>query len=227
MRFIGVIQIKDINFNRNDNFNKGVETKIIGITGKMGSGKTTASCYINSKLENSVVLNVDDIAKKIYLSNKELLTKLKQCFGNEVFLCDNEINYRKLGKLVFNDCKQMKKLNELMFPLIYEEVKDYILKNKGKKKFIIIDAAVLFDAGLYNFCDKIILVKSNFKRRKKFLENKNINISEKEIDERLRGQKIKIINDKVDYIINNNSDITKFYNNLNKIINELLSNYES
>lgn len=204
------------------NFSKDFETKIIGITGKMGSGKTTASHYISSKLENSIILNVDNIAKKIYSSDKELLMKLKQCFGNGIFICDDRIDYRKLGKLVFNDYKEMKKLNKLMFPLIYEEVKDYILKNRGKKKFIIIDAAILFDAGLYNFCDKIILVKSHLKRRKKFLENKNINISEREIDERLRGQKIKIIRDKVDYIINNNTDITKFYDNLNKIINELL-----
>ena len=64
----------------------------------------------------------------------------------------------------------MKKLNKLMFPLIMK-VKDYILKNRGKKIYII-DAAILFDAGLYNFCDKIILVKSHFKRRKNFLKIK-------------------------------------------------------
>jgi len=200
--------------------NKGVKIKVIGIVGKMGCGKSIASDYLANKLQFSSKLDVDLLAKEIYKKNIFIKDKIAHFFGNEVINSDGSINFIKLGRKVFSNKKEMKTLNKIMFPLIFEEVKDYINKNLNKN-YIIIDAAILFDANLDYFCDKIILIRSNLSKRKDFLKCKNLNLCDEDINQRIKNQKIKINKDKIDFIVENNSSIDSLYKKLDTIIKDI------
>lgn len=195
--------------------------KIIGITGKTGSGKSTAASYLNSRLQDSMILDADRIAKDVYRENKNVVGKLRFCFGEDIADCDDKVDYKKLGSIVFADCSKMEKLDEIMLPLIEEKVKEYILKNNSKSGYMIIDAAILFKSKIYKYCNKIILVKSDLKNRRKRLKNKNNSLSESDLEDRLKNQKIIIIGKKIDFIIENNSKKEDLYEKLEKVIKSL------
>lgn len=146
------------------------------------------------------VLDIDAIAKDIYQKNTGIKADLKKTFGQGVMDEDGNILYVKLSEIVFSDQIELNKLNRLMFPLIRREVKGMI-KSDMDNDYIIIDAAILFDAKLDLLCDYIVLVDTDEILRKTFLKNKNFN--DNEIELRIKGQHIKINKSRVDFHIVN------------------------
>jgi dephospho-CoA kinase len=194
--------------------------KVIGITGKTGCGKSCAAAYLKKKLGKSLVLDVDFLAKKIYKNNHDIVNKTAAFFGREVLKADGSIDFPKLGRIVFKDNSQMKKLNDLMFPLISESVAEFI-KINSDRNYIIIDAAILFDAGLDIFCDKIILLTADIEKREKFLKYRNSDLCIEDIRQRIFNQKINIDRNKVDFIIKNDSSAVDLYENIDSVIKKL------
>jgi len=195
-----------------------LKIKIIGIVGKTGCGKSVASDYMKEKLSFAVKLDVDLLAKRIYAERADIVDKVADCFGREVLNPDGGINFSSLGRKVFSDCMEMEKLNKIMFPIIYDKVSDFI-KDNSDKKYIIIDAAVLFDAGLDHFCDRIVLIKAGRSKRENFLKCKNTDICSEDISQRVRNQKIKIKKSKVDFAVENSSTMKNLYKKIDNIIN--------
>lgn len=135
-------------------------TKIIGLTGGIGSGKTTVANYFQSK--GIPIYIADDEAKKIMQSDA-ILTKIKKAFGEEIF--DNEtLNRERLSKIVFNDTLKLKQLNAIIHPAVKKHFKNWIAKQKDFP-FIIYEAAILFESGSYKDCDKIITVIAPIEER--------------------------------------------------------------
>ena len=194
--------------------------KIIGVTGKMASGKTTVSRFLSDILKGAKLLDLDKIAKEIYCNDLNILKEIKECFGNKVFYTDVKINYNCLGSIVFASKSEMKKLNKIMFPAIEKKVFELIDLNKNEK-YIIIDAAILFDTSLYKLCDFIILVKSNQKLRKTLLEKKCSNLTNQEIQMRLKGQKIKICKEFVNFVVKNNGSEKDLYEKTLKLAEKI------
>ena len=146
------------------------------------------------------VIDVDAVAKGIYKKNTGIKGDLKKTFGQSVMDKHGNILYAKLAEVVFSDKIELNKLNRLMFPLIRREVKDMI-KSDMDNDYIIIDAAILFDAKLDLLCDFIVLVDTDEDLRKTFLKNKNFD--DNEIELRIEGQHIKINESRVDFRIIN------------------------
>lgn len=193
---------------------------IIGITGKTGCGKSFTAGYLKENLSKSIVLDVDLLAKEIYRDNHDVVKKAAVSFGKEILKTDGSIDFPKLGRIVFEDNSQMKKLNDLMFPLIAEKV-TYFIKNHPGKSYIIIDAAILFDAGLDRFCDKIVYVTAHNVKREKFLKCRDSDIYIKDIRQRIFNQKINVNMNKIDFIIENDSSVEALYENIDSVITKL------
>ncbi|MCG9479935.1 MAG: dephospho-CoA kinase [Actinomycetia bacterium] len=172
---------------------------IIGIAGKIGSGKTTVARILGQQLENSLLIDVDSLAKQLYENYPDLLKDIRMEFGDQVFSQDR-LDYGQLAKKVFTDQSQLTRLNRIMFPLIRSEIKEQIQSNQHKD-YIIIDAAVLFNCKLNILCDHITWVKAPPRLRKKYLVSKGI--SEAEAEMKIKGQKIRIDKSLVDRIIDN------------------------
>ena len=175
---------------------------IIGLTGKISSGKSTVASIMEKAEDRIRVLDVDAVAKDIYKKNTGIKDDLKKTFGPDIIDDNRNILYRKLANIVFSDQIELSKLNRLMFPLIRREIKSMIKSDKDNN-YIIIDAAVLFDAKLDLLCDFIVLVDTDEELRKTFLKNKNLN--DQKIELRIEGQHIKINKSRVDFRIINDS----------------------
>jgi len=152
---------------------------IIGITGSIGSGKTTVA-KIFSKHQYTRI-DADEIGHKLIKSNKIIYKKLKKEFGEEILDKNKGINRKKLGNVVFNDVKKLKKLNSIIHLAIIKEIKNQIkkIKNKcGGKERIVVDAPLLLETKAKNLVDKVIVVKSS----KKNILKRNKKFSKKQID---------------------------------------------
>ena len=132
---------------------------LIGITGPSGSGKTTI-CEAFKK-DNCTVHELDKIAKKYY---RQTAFKLESAFGEEVVGSDGTVDTKALGKIVFSDKNKLKILNDIIFPVIWDEyVREYFTmsalpeyRNHGIA--VIFDAPVLFETSWWPGLDYIFFI---------------------------------------------------------------------
>lgn len=130
-----------------------MRTKIIGLTGGIGSGKTTIAKYFESL--GIPIYIADDEAKKI-LFLPDTVMELEAKFGQEIF--NNGIpDKQKIAELVFNDSEKLNDLNSIIHPRVAKHFKEWVLQQTGKV-FVIKEAAILFESGSYKDCDAVILV---------------------------------------------------------------------
>lgn len=128
-------------------------TKIIGLTGGIGSGKTTIAKYMHSFGIPFYI--ADDQARKL-MESHEIVHAIKKKFGEVIF--DKEIlNRAKLAEIVFNEPEKLEELNAIIHPAVKSDFKEWLLQNKSAP-FIIYEAAILFESGNYLNCDYIITV---------------------------------------------------------------------
>lgn len=130
-------------------------TKIIGLTGGIGSGKSTIAAYFASK--GVPVYIADDEAKKI-LYTPEASEEVKKTFGEIVFT-EGQPDRKKLSELVFNNPEKLKQLNAIIHPKVGSHFEEWV-KQHSTSPFVIKEAAILFESGSYKNCDAVILVTS-------------------------------------------------------------------
>lgn len=135
-------------------------TKIIGLTGGIGSGKTMIAKYMKSL--GIPVYIADDEAKKIMKSN-EVLKEIRKEFGNIIF-DEEKLNNVKLAQLVFSNPTKLEKLNAIVHPLVKKHFDKWLLKHKDFP-LIVKEAAILFESGSYQYCDFIITVNAPLETR--------------------------------------------------------------
>ncbi len=125
----------------------------VGITGGLGSGKSTA-CRFFEEL-GAKIFDADLEAKKILFSSNEVKTALTEKFGATI-LSDGTLDKSKLSQVVFRTPENQGYLNQLLHPLVTEE----FLRRKSMvtAPVFIMDAALLFEAQLQRHFDKIILI---------------------------------------------------------------------
>ena len=135
-------------------------TKIIGLTGGIGSGKTTIANYFMAA--GIPVYIADEAARKIMQSD-EIIEEIKKTFGAAIFE-STILNREKLAQIVFNDPEKLKLLNAIIHPAVKKQFRHWILDHKNAP-FIIYEAAILFESGSYKDCDKIITVTAPMESR--------------------------------------------------------------
>jgi dephospho-CoA kinase len=128
-------------------------TKIIGLTGGIGSGKTTVARYIAS--QGIPVYIADEEAKKV-MNTPDVVSLVAKAFGDTV-LENGVINRQKLAQLVFNAPEKLQQLNNIIHPKVKQDFENWVQKHHNHP-FVIKEAAILFESGSYQFCDKIITV---------------------------------------------------------------------
>ncbi|MFH7005495.1 dephospho-CoA kinase [Flavobacterium bizetiae] len=128
-------------------------TKVIGLTGGIGSGKTTIANYFASM--GIPVYIADDEAKKV-MQSENIVQQIKTTFGDSIF--ENEIlNRAKLAEIVFNNADKLAQLNAIVHPAVKSDFELWLQENKNHD-YVIYEAAILFESGRYKECDVIITV---------------------------------------------------------------------
>lgn len=193
--------------------------KVIGLTGGIGSGKTTVA---NMFKDLGVPLYIaDDEAKKL-MHSENVKEKVVALLGDEAYL-NNELNRAYISSKVFNDKNLLDKLNQIVHPEVGKHFKNWLQDQKGI--YVIKEAAILFENGNYKHCDKTILVVSDKQKRiARVVErdqtstDKVVNIIENQWTD---NQKIKLAN----FVIENNSDLESLKTKVYTIHEELIKLY--
>ncbi|OFY95216.1 MAG: dephospho-CoA kinase [Bacteroidetes bacterium RIFCSPLOWO2_12_FULL_31_6] len=155
---------------------------LVGITGGIGSGKSTISKIFESL--GVPVFNSDEVAKNSINTDKEVIEKIIHQFGDVYHL--GKIDAEKMAQLVFNDKNALEKLNHIIHPKVRAEFKLWIIKN-SIFPILIQEAAILIESGAYKNLDKIILVVAPLEERIRRVMNRD-GVTEKMVRERIQTQ---------------------------------------
>ncbi len=128
----------------------------IGVTGGIGSGKSTV-CKI-FRLLDIPVFEADRVANELINSNVEIRNELVLLFGNKIYEPDNKLNRKMLADLIFNDESLLEKVNNLVHPAVRNEF--MLWHQKQNSKYVVHEAAILFESGFYKMMDFTILVSA-------------------------------------------------------------------
>uniref|UniRef100_UPI00404A5988 dephospho-CoA kinase n=1 Tax=Flavobacterium sp. TaxID=239 RepID=UPI00404A5988 len=129
-------------------------TKIIGLTGGIGSGKSTVASYIASK--GVPVYIADDEAKKI-MEREDIKQKIQNLFAESILNSDNSLNRKKIAEFVFNNPNKLQELNAIVHPEVQLHFTNWV-KSHENYPFIVKEVAILFETGGNKSCDKVILI---------------------------------------------------------------------
>ncbi|MGG6232209.1 dephospho-CoA kinase [Tenacibaculum sp. SDUM215027] len=128
---------------------------VIGLTGGIGSGKSTI-VKMFSEFENIAIYIADDEAKKLMNTSAEIKNQLITEFGEQVYI-NNKLNKPYLASIVFNNKERLSTLNAIVHPVVNKHLQHFIKENSNKD-YILYENAILFENGSDSFCDKIITV---------------------------------------------------------------------
>jgi len=144
----------------------------IGVTGNSGSGKTEFSKVLAKKLE-AVIINADEIAKKVSKNGTEYYGQIVKLFGKDI-IENEEINRKELAKIIYSDETQRENLNKLTNNYVVKAIKEEISKTKNKN--IILDVPLLFESKLNLECNiNIALLAKKDIKIKRTCKRDNIN----------------------------------------------------
>ena len=135
-------------------------TKIIGLTGGIGSGKTMVAKHMESL--GIPVYIADDEAKKL-MATDEVIREVSNEFGKEV-INNGTLNRRKLAELVFNNPEKLQKLNKIIHPYVKRHFDDWVKEHKNYP-LVVKEAAILFETGGDKYCEILITVTSPIETR--------------------------------------------------------------
>jgi len=193
----------------------------LGITGGIGSGKTSASDFLLKNFKSVYVFNADKESKNHLKSSLSLQHRLINKFGLDI-TDNNKLNIQKLAKVAFSNKVNQEILNGIMWSEVFILINNKIeeCKNRNVSLFII-DAAMIFEAKLEHMFDSTLLITADKDTRLKRAINRH-NISLEQIKSRMSLQLSESKKKKLaDYIINNNGTIKQLENKLKKFYSEL------
>ncbi|PIN69183.1 dephospho-CoA kinase [Candidatus Woesearchaeota archaeon CG11_big_fil_rev_8_21_14_0_20_43_8] len=176
---------------------------ILGITGNIGSGKSTVA-FMFAKL-GAQVIDADKIGHGLQKKGTGVYDRLVETFGEQILGQDGEISRSILGGMVFSDPTARLTLNSIMHPMIREEIQK-IISQKEENKMVIIDAALLVEAGFLSDIHKLIVVIA--KKDIRFMRLIDKGIPRERIISVMQTQspQIELIKD-ADYIIDNSKTL--------------------
>ena len=174
----------------------------VGITGGIGSGKSTA-CKV-FKVLGIPVFEADLVARQLMNSNKKVRDQLVHVFGAAVYLPDQTIDRKHLAGIVFNNPSLLAQLNAIVHPAVINAFHNWVLNQHSH--YLIHEAAILFESGFYKLMDKTITVATDVEQRIQRVMKRD-GTSEEQVRQRIRNQwtdeqRIKL----ADFVIGNNDN---------------------
>jgi len=197
-------------------------TKIIGLTGGIGSGKSTVAEYIASK--GIPVYIADEEAKKI-MEQPIIIQKIQDLFNESVLTDAANLNRKKIAELVFNAPEKLQQLNAIVHPEVKIHFQNW-LKEHQNHPFVIKEVAILFETGGNKECDKVIVITAPEEVRIERAMQRD-NVTKASILSRIKNQlpeSEKILNS--DFIIQN-IDLKNTYIQTDQILKILSKIYKN
>ena len=172
--------------------------KIVGLTGGIGSGKSTVLNQFKNLGINTY--SADKAAKKLINSDKGLIKSIKNLFGDNIYE-NNILDSVKLSKIVFNDPYKLKLLNSIIHPAVAKDFESFIKTKNGD--YIVKEVAIIFETNTEHNYNKIVLIRAPLEERIKRVILRD-NLSREDVIKRVNNQiDDSTIIDNCDYVIEN------------------------
>ncbi|QDW25820.1 dephospho-CoA kinase [Pedobacter sp. KBS0701] len=157
----------------------------VGITGGIGSGKTTA-CKVFEVL-GIPVFYADTVAKEIMTQDTLLIEGVKAAFGNESYFEDGKLNNKHIAGIVFNNEQALAQLNALVHPAVFRAFDAWESTIPSTVPYTLKEAAILFESGSYKLCNTTILVTAPYEVKLKRLIQRD-GVNEEQVKARMDKQ---------------------------------------
>ena len=180
-----------------------MKPRLIGITGGMGSGKSTVSKILRHL--NYKVYNSDIRGKELIGEVRSIRDQLESIFGDEIFN-NNKLDAKALSRKVFKDDSSLQKINSIVHPEVEKDFNSWIASNSNDK-YLFKESALLFETGAFRHLDKTILIIADKDLRIKRVLERDVDRSKKEIENIISKQIDEYEASKLaDVILYNNQD---------------------
>lgn len=196
---------------------------VVGLTGNYGMGKSTVLQMF--KKFSVITIDADKIVESL-LKEKSVLEKIRKLLGDRVFNKNGSLNKNKIVDLVFNNNALRHSLEDILHPLVFERVKDFLAKMNGENKVAMIEVPLLYERGYEDRFDRTITIYTKEEVALNRLERDGVNREEAIL--RLKAQlpieeKIK----RADYVIDNNGTTEETMKQVEIIYNKLLKDVDN
>ncbi len=133
---------------------------IVGLTGGVASGKTAVSEVLEE--EGAYIIDADQIARELVQPHEPAWNELVRTFGKEILQGNGSIDRKKLSEMVFVNPDKRKLLNQILHPLITQEMdrRTREIGQKNPEAIVVIDAPLLIEVGYHRRVDKLVVVTS-------------------------------------------------------------------
>lgn len=191
---------------------------VLGLTGNIGCGKSTVSSRL--KEFGIDVIDADLLTREIY-KHSDVIEELREVFPDAIRILGNQmiVDRKILGKLVFNDSKKLKQLNSITHKKINELIDNRI--ETSCSDIVVVDAALLFEAGMQGKFDKVITVYCDeIVQLERVIQRDNLSCEDakKRIDSQL-PQDVKV--SKSDFSIDNSGGIEELNKSIENLIEQI------
>ncbi|MCK4595655.1 dephospho-CoA kinase [candidate division WOR-3 bacterium] len=185
---------------------------VVGITGRIGSGKTEVARIFETN--GFTIVDVDRMGHKL-LKRDDIKKSIRDTFGNAPFI-EGRINRKLLSEIVSKNKDTIKTYNSIIYPPLVQELKN-LIKKQGKTSLAAVDCALIFEWGIVELFDYIILVKSDEDKciQRAVKDGKSERFVRRMLSVQLSNEEVI---KKVDYVIENIGSLAKLKKNIRNII---------
>lgn len=190
---------------------------ILGVTGNIGCGKSTVAGMFKTK--DCLLIDADKLAHGLFSIGSGVYKKIKKYFGQKILQKNNCVDREKIAKIVFANQAALAKLSRIVHPELIRQIKRRM--RRTKKRIIILDAALIIEAGLTRMVDKLVVVTA--KRQQQILRSqKSLGLRKKQVILIMKSQISQRAKSRfADFIIDNSSQVTKTQKQVSKIRRQL------
>lgn len=194
--------------------------KVVGLTGGIASGKSTISkMFLDAHIP---VIDTDQIAHALLKKGTRIYDEVVKEFKKGILHTNEEINRKKLGRIVFSNTQKRERLNEIVHPEVLEvidlEIEQY---QESGVKLIVIDVPLLYETNFHEYMDAIIVVYATLEQQlQRLMDRDNIDMEYAEMRVNAQmplSEKV----DRADYVIDNSKSVLKTKKEFNRILEEL------
>ena len=195
----------------------------LGITGGIGSGKSTVAALFVEKLRVRIV-SADDEARRLMVEDEELRTALIERFGADTFLEDGSLNRAELATRVFGDPEEVEALNAIVHPAVREELGKSIRQaEKDGIDLFAYEAALIYEIGAHDLVDAVLLVDAPLEMRISRVMQRDGSTHSEVMDRMSNQLSSEDLRAHADFVIDNDGDIEKLRNRVDVLYSGLMS----
>jgi dephospho-CoA kinase len=195
---------------------------VVGLTGGIGAGKSTLAALLAE--EGAHVIDADALGREALQPGRPAWHSVVDQFGDEILAAGSmAIDRKRLAAVVFADPGKLAALNAIVHPVIFKGIADRLEERRGTDAIVVLDAALIVEAGLDTVLDMIVVIDSSTKERRDRLVTKR-GMTEDEITARMVSQasREKLL-ERADIVVRNDGSLEELAKDARRVWRELIA----